>query len=434
MSGSRFNHSLMLIALLALIAAPALASDATPAAAPGYALYATVDDGRVLARLDPSTLADVPGSRHDLARQYVDVVASADGSTSVVIDGRQGPLEGWIRVYNGVLDAERRAIDVSEPVFNPLLSADGSRVVARTQWTCGPSGCDPVAWYAWDTRAGAQVSVTQVDLASYAGVPMLSPDGSRLYVPYYEAPPPASPATPTPVGISATGPWPLRIAAYDIDTGGELARGGVPGVLAGSWPIDSELDSYAMEGLFPAIALSPDGRTIAVVDAGMTELTVLDAVTLDVVTTRAIREPAGLTRRALAWLGILPQDAAAKAIDGAWRSVTFAPDGASLYVTGYELDTSEAAREVTGHGFGVSRIDVATGEIVATGLDGAEVQQVVPSPDGATLYVMRSETPWWEPGGGSAQLLVRLDVATLEPLAERPIGEWSRIFIVPARS
>jgi hypothetical protein len=254
-------------------------------------------------------------------------------------------------------------------------------------------------------------------------------------VPYHEAPPPPSyPATPTPAGISATGPWPLRIAVYGVDTGAQLVRREVPGTLAGTWPIEAELDAYASEVVEPAIALSPDGSTIAIVDAAMTTLTLLDARALDVVATRDIHRDAGLTRRALAWLGILPAEAAAKAISGTWRAATFSADGASLYVTGYELDSGASAEHVTGHGDGVTRLDVATGKIEATALDGADVRQVVPSPDGATIYLVRSGTPWWEATSNATDdVLVRLDASSLEPLAQRDLEGWALVFVVPGR-
>jgi hypothetical protein len=420
---------------VSILASPALAGDATPAAAAGYAVFATSGNGTELVGIDPASLVDLGGTRQEVGQQYTSVAVSADGSTSVVIDGQQGALEDWITVHDGVLGAVRRTVDVTETVYNPMLSADGSRLVAQPTMTCGPSGCGAVTWHAYDTRTGKEVATIPVDLNAYLSPVMLSPDGARLYVPYYEAPPPPSyPATPTPAGISATGPWPLRIAIYDVDTGAELLRREVSGTLAGTWPIESELDAYASEVVEPAIALSPDGSTIAIVDAAMTTLTLLDARALDVVATRDIHRDAGLTRRALGWLGILPAQAEAKTISGTWRVATFSADGASLYVTGYELDSGDSAEHVTGHGDGVTRLDVATGKIEATALDGADVRQVVPSPDGATIYLVRSGTPWWEATSNATDdVLVRLDASSLEPLARRDLEGWALVFVVPGR-
>ncbi len=263
---------------------------------------------------------------------------------------------------------------------------------------------------------------------------MLTPDGARLLVPFYERPPgPTYPATPTPPGVSETGPWPLQIAAFDLISGQAIDRAQVPDVLAGSWQ-DLERSDEGYYGRFvdPGIALSPDGDTIAVVDAAMERLTLLDAATLEVAGIHAIHEHVGLVGRFLGWLGILPQDAAAKVSEGRGIDMFYSADGSRLYLWGEEMKVGESHADVTGRGFGLTAIDVSTGEIVATGLGEYPLLRVVVDPSGESLYVLRPETSWWEAEGQvSDHVLLRLDAESLEPLAERTFPGRVNLLLVP---
>jgi hypothetical protein len=431
----RFARLMMALTLAAayLVAVPPVAAEAQPSPS-AYALYASVDAEHAYQRLDPATLEPMAGESIAFESEYQSAVVSADGSTSVMIDSsKQATLDGWIVVYDGMLQRERLAIDVDEEVWDPRLSADGSRVTLRTQIMCGPYGCDPLTWYTYDTDSGELISITSVDLTDYVGGAMVSSDADRLYIGYYQRPPaPSDPATRKPPGSRETGPWPLRIAAFDLDTGEEIGRMTVPGVMAGSWQIEPSDQTDAGEYITPAIALSPDGAAIAVVDAGMTTLTLIDAGSLSVTATRDIHERESTASRALRWLGILPGAAQAKVAQGRSVSATFSPDGEGLYLTGEEIGVGDTVDDVTGRGFGVLRVDVGSGEITARSLDGHHPSTILPSPDGRSLYVLRPAVPWWESVGGPSDfILYRLDAATLEPLVERTLDERTLLLLVP---
>jgi len=57
---------------------------------------------------------------------------------------------------------------------------------------------------------------------------------------------------------------------------------------------------------------------------------------------------------------------------------------------------------------------------------------VIPSPDGQSVYVVRSERPWWENDNQNPNyVLQRLDAGTLAPLAQRSFTAWPQIMLVP---
>lgn len=179
----------------------------------------------------------------------------------------------------------------------------------------------------------------------------------------------------------------------------------------------------------PAVALSPDGATIAVVDAAMDRLTLIDSATLNIVATRDIHERQSLGSRLLAWLGIAPQTAHAKASEGRLLSAAFSADGEHLYLSGNEIDVGDTMEDITGDGFGITRIDVSNGEITGHALRGADVVEVIPSPDGRSVYALAPSAPWWgvEEGQIAEDVLYRLDAEALEPLAERTFATWPSI-------
>jgi len=439
-AGTRSGWTICVCLVSLLLLGLALPATMTTANQPddnriSYDLYAVTDHGRGYQPLDPLTLGDIEGAGPvTFNTDWPGVAISADGSTAVMIDPSHVPLEEWISVRDGLDGPERLAIDVEEAVYNPRLSADGSRVIAwSSDYGCSPYGCGERVFYTYDTRTGELISTVRVDLNYYVWPDMIDPAGERLYIPFYEAPPPPSyPATPTPPGISETGPWPLQIAVYDLTTGKEIERITVPNVLAGTWRDITITHSYASQVVRPAISLSPDGATIAVVDAPMETLTLIDTGTLEVVATHAIHERESTTGRLLDWLGITPRIAAAKVSEGRSLTASFSVDGRHLYLTGTEMAVGETVEEFTGVGLGVTMIDMATGEIVRTALEDQVVNGVIPSPDGRWMYVLSPETPWWEEADGevAGELLRRLDAGTLELLAERGFDVWPFIQLV----
>lgn len=426
-----FTLMLLLVAIPAdTVAAAQSDDDHVP-----FALFATDDRGQEYRPIDPLTLEDMTSvAPLTFDSEWPSLAVSDDGSTFVVIDPSQGPLEDWISVRDGVHGAERLTITVDEAVFNPRLSDDGSRLVVEPQLICGPSGCDERVWYTYDTITGHRISTTRVDAGDPVWPDLLDPAAQRLFQPFYEGPPPPSyPATPIPAGVSEVGPWPLQIAAFDLTTGREAGRIIVPDVLAGSWQREPIDQMYVGEMALPAVALSPDGSTIAVVDTAMDTLTLIDSATLEVVESHDVHAAESLATRILTWLGILPQAAHAKVSEGRMLSATFSADGQHLYVSGHETEVGDTIQDITGRGFGLLRIDVGNGEIAGEALTGHDLVDVIPSPEGRSVYVLRPAIPWWNSDGPSGNdcVLHRLDAQTLEPLAERTFPGWPTIRLMP---
>lgn len=397
-----------------------------------FALHVTTNQGKAYQPIDPVSLNDL-GDEGPLRfdHDWPHLAVSADGSTFVTINPSQGPLDDWIIVRDGIGGAVRQAITPGEAVYNPRLNADGSRLVAEPSLICGPTGCGERTWYTWDTRTGELLATTRADLGAPVWPDLLDPAGGHLYYAFYEQPR-SSTSTPLPAEPSAVGPWPLQVASYDLTTGRETARATVPGVSAGSWQVESIDQMYVGEMELPALALSPDGSRLAVIDAALETLTLLDAGTLAVLETHAIHRPEGLADRLLGWLGVAPEAAQAKVSEGRAISATFSPDGDALLVSGYETEVGETIEDITSHGVGLLRIDVDSGEINADSLDGLHAEIVAPSPDGESIYVLRSAQTWWDRANQDPDfILYRLDADSLETIAERHFDAWPRIMLVP---
>ncbi len=418
------RQSLIATVVSVIVALSTTTAGANPLAesAQPFALYVSTDQGRAYQPIDPGSLEDADaGDALTFDHDWPHLTISADGSTSVTIDPSQGPLDNWITVHDGLLGATRLTITVEEAVFNPRLSVDGERLVVEPSLMCGPSGCSPRTLYTYDTRTGELISKTATELTDTVWPDLLAPAGDRLHVPYYER------AT----GVD-TGPWQLWIATFDLESGRVIDRMTVPGVLAGSWQAESIDELYVGETVGPAIALAPDGSRIAVVDAPMQRLTLIDTATLEVVENHEIHAPESATDRLLGWLGIAPQTAEAKVSRGRWLQGVFAADGQHLYLTGHETDVGDTYEEIEGHGFGLMRIDTGSGQITASTLDGLDADLIVPAPDGESVYVLRQEIPWWEYDSvTSSSLVERRDADTLEPMAERRYDAWAQIMLVP---
>jgi hypothetical protein len=423
----------LLVVVLVLLGWPVGAA-AKPAGDPvpvAFAIYAGGDFSPELHPLDPFSLAD----RDDIASlefqsRWPIVATSADGSTYVVINNEstvndQGELDPpAIVIHDGINGRERARVPLDGEAFSPLLSADGARLVVAGGLACDPGGCTDQTWEVYDTETGKLLS-TITGAGEPVGPSVIDPEGTRLYVPFYERP-----------AADGEGPWPLRIAAYDLATGEEAARLAVPDVLAGNWQAGTVDDAPLMRQVNPAFALSPDGSRLAVVDAAVTSLTLIDAETMTVEATHGIHRPESVAQRLARWLGIAPREASAKGMAGPSASAVFAVDGTALYVTGSELRIGDTVESISGTGLGVRRIDVASGEITAEVLSGQEVTQVLPAPDGNAVYALGSVTPWWDSQiGESSYLLRRLDPETLKVTAERMYPQWPQVvMLAPAPS
>lgn len=388
-----------------------------PTDAPAAALYAAAD-AEPYRPLDPETLAELPGGAPlDFGEAFPDWLVSGDGSTLVRIEHAGS---GEIVVSDGLGGPERLRIDPPAPVSVQGLSRDGARLVAQGPMSCHPGGCSRPVWYVFDTREGHLLARVEGDDQGYGPGALIDPEARRLYRLAFDR------------GAEREGPWPLQIVAYDLTRGVEASRLTVPGVRAGIWYVRSVAGAPVADELMPAVALSPDGARLVVVDAEADRLTLLDAAALTVEGTHALRRPESSAHRFLRWLGIAPRDAQAKSMAGRRLDAVFAPDGRHLYLTGAEGTVDDATDETEYQGLGLKLIDVETGRIVAEELDDAELVAVLPAADGRSVYVNGPTEPWTASAGEPSYRLRRLEARTLATLAEREFPDRRWVVLVPA--
>lgn len=428
-TGSRRVFALLLTAMLVAMSGfgPVFATTGQDEREPPpFSLYATVYPTSEIRPLDPMTLESLDEPEPlDFLHQWANISTSADGSTFVSLDYASGEIV----IQDGVYGPERLRIPWDAELFDPRLSEDGSRVVLRGQVRCGPSGCGDQIWYTYDTTTGELISTVRWS-GDLAWPNLVDPTATRLYLPFPEKPDEATPTAPAPE--TPRGPWPLGIAAFDLATGEERSRVSVPDVMIGNWQ-EGMIDQVpVMQGIQPAIALSPDGDRLAIVDAEGESFTIVDAETLAIDAVHEIHEPVSVLHYVLQGLGLAPQVAHAKAAGGTTRNATFAPDGQSLYITGHTIDVGDTIEDISGEGFGLLRIDTANGEITGKALPGEDLVNVLPSPDGQSIYLLDPRTDWWDDRTGSDQvhILRRLDAETLDLAAERELPQYQLVTIL----
>lgn len=360
--------ALLLFAALPVSRATAYPEDAGNASEP---LLVYDESLRQLTLLQPDTLAPL----EDAAIPFGDRVSSwsfarsADGSTLVNLDPAE-PRAFIVR--DGHTGAERYRVATELTISNPVLSADGSRLLVNRE-TVGP-----LSWALFDTTTGRLIFTYDCP-EGWAEPVTASPDLSRLY--YLTIPS----NNPLPEGDKADHP---ELVAVDLSTGETIGRTLLLEIASGVVPPDDPADDEALYHMnVPGIAISPDGNTIAVVRADRAAFTLIDAGTLTIERTEAITRPKSSLHHFLTWLSILPQSAEAKMGTADFISASFSPDTTRLYVWGFhnapEIDQH---REVS-TGIGLLAVDVATGEIRAEGPHDQLIRGLVASPDGRSLYI-----------------------------------------------
>ncbi|MGH2532837.1 MAG: YncE family protein [Thermomicrobiales bacterium] len=407
----------LVIALAAPAAAKFPASPARPAA-PGVELYVSnpTDDpaGQRLTPLDPRTLADrtdaavielgsVPSFWYHEQDQdpFNTWIPSADGSTLLgveyattdVIDRPLRPDEMTFVVRDGRTGFERARFHPPGEIWPwpPLiLSRDGSRLVIEgMRHRPETSGGEFPRWYVVDTKDGRLVSTLDATAPEHWGS-WLDPAGRRLY--YLAAP----------RGLQSTTPWPVRIVAHDLTTGDEVARVVLADVPFGVW--ETAQDQWAEAR--PGLALSPDGRQLAVVHPDRSAVVLIETERFTVERTVVLRQPASRLDRLVGLLPLVPRDAAAKSAARMYVGAAYGPDGRRLYLHWREdrPDDAEEPRRL-----GLAVVDLASGTILAESPldDDSWVQHIMPAPDGRSVYVY------------VGSVLQRHDASTLKILAER---------------
>jgi hypothetical protein len=217
-----------------------------------------------------------------------------------------------------------------------------------------------------------------------------------------------------PMITEASEPEPMRIVAYDVESETKAEERQLPDVLIGQR--ETELnDQTVTELLEPAVALSPDGRRLAIVHADEDRVTLLDARNL------TIERTVSLERSSSLWDLFAPAVAYAKEITGIIRQAEFSLDGQYLYLYNVIQEAPLVPGEARPEQRSLWLVDLERSLIAAEALAGYQIQWVRPAPDG-TVYVFGTTDERLGPfeiRPSSPSMLWRLDALTLEILAER---------------
>ncbi|MCA9867939.1 MAG: hypothetical protein KIS95_13960 [Anaerolineae bacterium] len=408
-------------ALLPAACRPATATGSAAADPRPYTVYIGDDFlGETFVPIDPATLAARPDGR-PLAAPLV----SADGATGVDTEmtagwGSADPATIWIVVYDVATGSERARFHPPAAGMAVGLSADGARLLLQPfpPLLAYPP---PVDYYALDAAGGAVAGhVRDEKSACYRQTALVAPDGTEFYCM----------VDPALEGGANEGtrlePSPLRIAKFTFgndmtphDTGPAKptppadathapAANPAAAILVGDVVIGQRGGMGQAELIEPALALSPDGRTLAVVDAEADAVTLIDAATLMIHSGFFLQTPVSQgVAQAKGFAG------------GTLRQAVFSADGRYLYVYSHVLTMSDdeppGAR-------GLWVVDLARGRVAARALADYQIQWLLPAPDGS-VYAFGTTTADlgpYEIRADSPSLLWRLDGATLAVLAERP--------------
>lgn len=349
---------------------------------------------------------------------YPQVVASSDGSWLAVTSTRLGTASPprardiTVRIFSSLTFNQIARFHPAVPVYVFGITPDGSRIYGMRPSKDGqPSDLS----YALNARTGAVESKTK--LAGGCSPWLIDYSTQRMYsLETHDA------ATHTP-----------DLIACDLRTGSVIHRETLGGIRFGTWQTDRQINNEPVIASWsPGFALSPDGRSLAVLDGSADTLTVLDAATGRVTRVETLSRPQSLPGRIAGWLGVIPAAASAKEMEGVELSMRFSPDRRSLYVTGWR-GTVGADGAWTQVGLGLRRIDVASGAVDAQALGSANLWWVDLSRDGKALYTLEE---------GHTQsgryTLRRHDATSLQVTAQRELSNTSesmpQIFVLPAVS
>jgi hypothetical protein len=368
--------------------------------------------------MDPETLADLPGAptiyvAKSLSLPYV--VAEPGGSLLAVISVKQRagyPLRArdvTVRVVNALTFNQVARFHPKVPIYLTGMSADGLQLYG---FQTNANQQSPVRFDVLNARNGAVVSRTLL-AARCCPSSLVDLPGHRLYV----------------LEESSSTTHIADVASYDLSTGQLLHRQQLDGVLTGVWDGQTAGNASIVEMWMPGFALSPDGRSIAVLDGESDTLHIVDAGTLQVIRSERLSHPQSLFDRVAGWLGLAATTASAKEFEGVSVGMRFSPDGQSLYVSGRKSGIGQDGA-FTVSGLGLRKIDVTSGAVTVQALKDASLLWLQLSPDGKALYTI-------EPGpiGAGTYVLRRLDATTLKVTAERTIASSSQslpqLFLLP---
>jgi hypothetical protein len=340
------------------------------------------------------------------------IAASPDGKALAVV--RYSPIgAAGISVFDARSATLLAQPKPDAPVIVDGVSADGSKIYARS-WPPGDIGAERLVL---EARTGKTVS--REPAISLGGDPITwisDVDGRRLYALLVQPDP------------NPTGPRSVEVGAWDLRTGRELWRQGVPSLVAGDW------DSGAARArLVPGIALSPDGRQIAIVRAfdccvaGGT-LWLTEVGSGEILSQRTYRRDSSLFDELFG-----ASAAAAKEMNEVIVNASFSADGRVLHVRAQSWQYD--GRPEPYQYFGMAALDVPSAKLLGSDIKMEQwwyqnkILWLQSSPDGRWLYVFLERTGNADPKG---YFLRRLDARTLSVLAERRFDSYRYSFMLAA--
>ncbi len=343
-------------------------------------------------------------------------LVAADSQTGITVEasaGRANPDPQTVAIIVRDLPdgAERARFHPPVGGLAAGLSADGRRLL--WQPIPLPAGVypPPVEWYVLDTADGSVIGhIIDEDNACFRQSALLAPDGGRLY------------CMVDPALHEISGPQPVRIVVYEVGAGASTTSAGpIAGASLetriGQKPL---VDAMGWELLEPALSLSPDGATLAVVHADADQITFINAADLTLERTITLEPAAGLWD----WLGLGVRTAQAKGeMEGVIRHAAFGADGRQLYVFSQVLTRGDAEPPAER---GLWRVDLERGQIAARALGDYQIQWLLPAPDG-TLFAFGTKDTDLHPleiRESSPSTLWRLDGQTLEVLTTRDFSGY----------
>jgi len=377
-------------------------------------------DGSQLTSLDPVTLRVQETRSLDLSDPVQQVtqgvspgvLAATNGGRTVMIaeylSGRPIPESLVLRELDARTGAEVRRFHAARYFSVSGMSADGSQIYgwwpndwrAATQTFYVVSGIDGHLLHQVDVRKNGCCFDRIYD-----------PAAGRLYL--LDEPQ---------VSVGHDNPKTPVLTAIDVATGRLVGRIRFPGMLAGLWNIRQAVTrstdgvSYnAYADFSPAFAISPDGRTLAIVDGASDEVFLIDARRLAVARVETMTQPRDMLARLAGLLGLSPTAAEAKEFEGVLLNAYFSPDGSRLYVEGMQGRVQNRVWKLTS--LGIRAVDLNSGQITGWVYRNTRSYWMMPAPDGSAVYALRpsaTQGDWKCPCH-----LQRLDPANLAVQAAR---------------
>jgi hypothetical protein len=423
--------AMLFLAAACVSPASETSSPAEPTTTGELALYLTGSfNGAGLVAVDPLTLQDrsakalLPINATSANNSWT--AASLDGSTVAVMNYHyRTPVVARdldITVFDARTGARRAGFNPEVPVIVDALSPDGARIYARN-WPPRDTTAERLVL---DASSGRIIEREPAFAVGGDTIAVTTDERARRQ---YRVVGPAD--------TDATGPRPVDLAGWDLRTGKALWRFGLPSLLAGEWKTGRIVDGVEIRSrVVPGVALSPDGRRIAVVGGSVgTSRTgtvwLIDAHTGALISQRNYNLAASFFERLFA-----PSIAMAKSLDeSVIVNASFSTDGQLLHVYGHS-STIDARGEPTRLYLGM--VAVAMQDATIRGHDikmeiywyENRVEWIRASPDGRWLYLFVQRNWNATPQG---YFLRRLDASTLRVQAERPFDGYRQHFLLATR-